>query len=168
MRALRPDVYVSGHSGLEARLTAIDQTAAALPRQPQNASGQPSPSGRQPRPVNRLLPEPTRAGFGGTCRLYSKPEMPDERCRKVPGWCRHGRSPPSAASTWVEPNFSHAVARAYAGHTDSGGEAGATHTYVRATVQEVAAALAALTGPDGASALQALARRPRRSVCRHG
>jgi len=37
------------------------------------------------------------------------------------------------------------VARAYAGHTD-GGEAGATSTYVRASVSEVAAALAALTG----------------------
>ena len=35
---------------------------------------------------------------------------------------------------------------AYAGHTDSGSEAGATATYVRATTHEVAAALAALTG----------------------
>lgn len=55
-------------------------------------------------------------------------------------WLRH------TTLTWVERNWSHAVARAYAGHTDSGGEAGATHTYVRATVQEVATALAALTG----------------------
>lgn len=55
-------------------------------------------------------------------------------------WLRH------TTLTWVERNFSHAVARAYAGHTDSGGEAGATHTYVRATVQEVATAVAALTG----------------------
>jgi hypothetical protein len=38
------------------------------------------------------------------------------------------------------------VARAYAGHTDSGGETGATSTYVRARLSEVAAALAALTG----------------------
>jgi integrase/recombinase XerC len=38
------------------------------------------------------------------------------------------------------------VARAYAGHTDSGGETGATATYVRASLAEVAAALAALTG----------------------
>jgi integrase/recombinase XerC len=38
------------------------------------------------------------------------------------------------------------VARAYAGHTDGGGEAGATSTYVRASLSEVAAALAALTG----------------------
>jgi hypothetical protein len=39
------------------------------------------------------------------------------------------------------------VARAYAGHTDGGGN-GSTATYVRATVQEVAAALAGLTGED--------------------
>ena len=38
------------------------------------------------------------------------------------------------------------MARAYAGHTGSGGEAGATATYVRASLAEVAAALAALTG----------------------
>jgi integrase len=47
--------------------------------------------------------------------------------------------------TWVERNFGYAVARAYAGHTDSSGDAGATSTYVRASVSEVAAALAALT-----------------------
>ena len=35
---------------------------------------------------------------------------------------------------------------AYAGHIDSGSEAGATSTYVRASLPEVAAALAALTG----------------------
>jgi hypothetical protein len=37
-------------------------------------------------------------------------------------------------------------ASAYAGHTDSGSEAGATATYVLASLPEVAAALAALTG----------------------
>jgi integrase/recombinase XerC len=36
------------------------------------------------------------------------------------------------------------VARAYAGHIDSGGETGATATYVRASLAEVAAALATL------------------------
>ena len=58
--------------------------------------------------------------------------------------------------TWVERNFGYAVARAYAGHTDGGSEAGATATYVRASLAEVAAALAALTGephPLAASAL---------------
>ena len=55
-------------------------------------------------------------------------------------WIRH------AILTWVERNFGYAVARAYAGHTDCGSEAGATSTYVRASLAEVAAALAALTG----------------------
>jgi len=48
--------------------------------------------------------------------------------------------------TWVERNFGYAVARAYAGHADGGSETGATSTYVRASLSEVAAALAALTG----------------------
>jgi hypothetical protein len=38
------------------------------------------------------------------------------------------------------------VAKAYAGHTDGGGDVGSTSTYVRASLCEVAAALAALTG----------------------
>jgi site-specific recombinase XerD len=54
-------------------------------------------------------------------------------------WLRH------TTLTWVERNFGYAVARAFAGHTDHGNDAGTTTTYVRATVQ-VAAALAALTG----------------------
>jgi integrase/recombinase XerC len=55
-------------------------------------------------------------------------------------WLRH------TTLTWVERNFGYAVARAYAGHTDSGNEPGATATYVRASLHEVAGALAALTG----------------------
>jgi integrase len=55
-------------------------------------------------------------------------------------WIRH------TTLTWVERNFGYAVARAYAGHTDSGSETGAAATYVRASLSEVAAALAALTG----------------------
>jgi integrase/recombinase XerC len=43
-------------------------------------------------------------------------------------------------------NFGYAVAHAYVGHADSASEAGATSTYVRASLAEVAAALAALTG----------------------
>ena len=43
--------------------------------------------------------------------------------------------------TWVERNFGYAVARAYAGHTDSGSETSATATYVRASLAEMAAAL---------------------------
>jgi hypothetical protein len=48
--------------------------------------------------------------------------------------------------TWVERNFGYAVARAYAGHADAGSDTGATATYVRASISEVAAPLAALTG----------------------
>ena len=64
-------------------------------------------------------------------------------------WIRH------TTLTWVERNFGYAVARAYAGHTDSGGETGATSTYVRASLPEVAAALAALTGAPHPIATQA-------------
>ncbi|GAA3989610.1 hypothetical protein GCM10022247_05280 [Allokutzneria multivorans] len=74
-------------------------------------------------------------------------------------WQRIGKHLPWAASqqisthwlrhttlTWVERNFGYGIARAYAGHTDTGGEPGATTTYIRATAHEVASALAALTG----------------------
>jgi len=54
-------------------------------------------------------------------------------------WLRH------TTLTWVERNFGYAVARAYAGHTDSGGDVGPTATYVRAGANEIAAALATLT-----------------------
>jgi site-specific recombinase XerD len=54
-------------------------------------------------------------------------------------WLRH------TTLTWVERRFGYAVARAYAGHTDSS-NAGTTATYIRADIHEVAAALAALTG----------------------
>jgi integrase/recombinase XerC len=48
--------------------------------------------------------------------------------------------------TWVERNFSYAIARAYAGHIDTSGGIGTTATYVHAGIHEVATALAALTG----------------------
>jgi integrase/recombinase XerC len=54
-------------------------------------------------------------------------------------WLRH------TTLTWVERNFGYAVARAYAGHNDNANDAGTTTTYIRATLEEVAAALAALT-----------------------
>jgi integrase/recombinase XerC len=54
-------------------------------------------------------------------------------------WLRH------TTLTWVERHFSYAVARANAGHSGRG-DVGTTMTYVRAEIQEVAAALAALTG----------------------
>jgi integrase/recombinase XerC len=55
-------------------------------------------------------------------------------------WLRH------TTLTWVERNFGHAIARAYAGHSGGGHGDGATAVYTRAGVEEVAAALAALTG----------------------
>jgi integrase/recombinase XerC len=54
-------------------------------------------------------------------------------------WLRH------TTLTWVERHFGYAVARAYAGH-DGRGDAGTTSTYIRADLQEVARALAALSG----------------------
>jgi integrase/recombinase XerC len=54
-------------------------------------------------------------------------------------WLRH------TTLTWVERRFSYAIAHAYAGHLD-GSEGGTTTTYVKGTLQEVAQALAALTG----------------------
>jgi integrase len=54
-------------------------------------------------------------------------------------WLRH------TTLTWVERNFSFAVARAYAGH-DGKNDVGTTGTYVRADLYEIARALAALTG----------------------
>ncbi|MFI6784428.1 tyrosine-type recombinase/integrase [Micromonospora sp. NPDC050276] len=55
-------------------------------------------------------------------------------------WLRH------TTLTWVERNFGYAVAREYAGHSGGGSDAGTTTTYVRASLHEVAIALAALTG----------------------
>lgn len=55
-------------------------------------------------------------------------------------WIRH------TTLTLVERNFGYAIARAYAGHTDSGSDAGITSTYVRASIHEIASALSVLTG----------------------
>lgn len=55
-------------------------------------------------------------------------------------WIRH------TTLTWVERHFGYAVARAYAGHQPRGHEPTATATYIRADIEEVATALAALTG----------------------
>ena len=56
-------------------------------------------------------------------------------------WLRH------TTITWVERNFGYAVARAYAGHAETtGSDVGATARYVKASMHELADALAALTG----------------------
>jgi site-specific recombinase XerD len=69
-------------------------------------------------------------------------ELPWVRTQDVSThWIRH------TTLTWVERNFGFAVARAYAGHTDGRDDrVSVTTTYVRATLAEVATALAALTG----------------------
>jgi integrase len=54
-------------------------------------------------------------------------------------WLRH------TTLTWVERHFGYGVARAYAGHNDRT-DLGVTATYIRASLYEVAEALAALTG----------------------
>jgi integrase len=65
-------------------------------------------------------------------------------------WLRH------TTLTWVERNFGFAVAHAYAGHTDGRDDrVSVTTTYVRATLPEVATALAALTGEPHPLALAA-------------
>jgi integrase/recombinase XerC len=74
-------------------------------------------------------------------------------------WARIGRYLPWAAAqgisthwlrhttlTWVERTHGYAVAQAYAGHTGGRGGDAVTATYVRASLQEVATALAALVG----------------------
>jgi integrase len=54
-------------------------------------------------------------------------------------WLRH------TTLTWVERTYGHAVARAYAGHTDNAAST-STSTYVRASPHEIASALETLTG----------------------
>lgn len=56
-------------------------------------------------------------------------------------WIRH------TTLTWVERNFGYAVTREFAGHFGKS-DAGTTTTYVRATIEEVATALAALTNEE--------------------
>jgi integrase len=53
-------------------------------------------------------------------------------------WLRH------TTLTWVERHFGYGVARDFAGHTDRAGAS--TTTYIRATVEDTATALAAMTG----------------------
>ncbi|MGY5309142.1 tyrosine-type recombinase/integrase [Nocardia gipuzkoensis] len=55
-------------------------------------------------------------------------------------WLRH------TTLTWVERNFGYATARAFAAHAEPSGQDSTTLTYVRASIEEVAAAVAALTG----------------------
>lgn len=55
-------------------------------------------------------------------------------------WLRH------TTLTWVERNFGYAVARAFAFHADPSGRSGTTLTYTKASMEEIATALAIMTG----------------------
>jgi hypothetical protein len=55
-------------------------------------------------------------------------------------WLRH------TTLTWVERNFSYAIARAFAFHADPSGRSGTTLTYTKVSIQEIATALARMTG----------------------
>lgn len=55
-------------------------------------------------------------------------------------WLRH------TTLTWVERVYGYGVALAYAGHAETPNDTGTTARYVKATLQEVATALAGLTG----------------------
>lgn len=55
-------------------------------------------------------------------------------------WLRH------TTLTWVERNFGYATARAFAAHAEPSGQDATTLTYVRASIEEVASAVAMLTG----------------------
>ena len=101
--------------------------------------------------------ETRRAPSNGQLLRYTNGQ-PITRRRYDHLWIRIGKTLPWVATqqisthwlrhttlTWVERNFGYATARAYAGHTDNA-NAGTTATYVRANIQEIAAALATLTG----------------------
>jgi integrase/recombinase XerC len=95
---------------------------------------------------------------GGLLRYRNGRQITDRRYDQL--WVRIGRELPwfrnhgisthwlrHTTLTWVERNFGFAVAHAYAGHTDGRDDrVSVTTTYVRATLTEVATALAALTG----------------------
>lgn len=55
-------------------------------------------------------------------------------------WLRH------TTLTWVERHYGYAIARGFAAHAEPTGQDGATLTYVQATLDEIATAVAELTG----------------------
>lgn len=69
-------------------------------------------------------------------------------------WLRH------TTLTWVERVYGYGVALAYAGHAESPNDAGTTARYVKATLPEVATALAGLTGEPHPLALTTAAPAP--------
>src|SRR6202035_5473193 len=113
----------------------ITITRSALSAHPSSGPSLPlKPGGfSSPTTEGRLRHSCPHSGLPSACTS-------SRRLSHKPHWIRH------TILTWVERNFGYAVARVYAGHTDGGSETGATAIYVRASLSEVAAALAALTG----------------------
>lgn len=102
-------------------------------------------SHRNPEPNGQLLRY--RNGRPITRRRYDHlwnrigRELPWVTTRQITThWLRH------TTITWVERNFGYATARAFAAHAEPTGQDGTTLTYVTATDEEVATALATLTG----------------------
>ena len=132
----------------------VPDPAAGEGRDGPLAAGLPHPDG----PPGRARPGAARPGRTGSCCATPTGGRSPTAAMTTCGPASAGTCPGCATQqisthwirhttlTWVERNFGYAVARAYAGHTDGGGEAGATATYVRASLSEVATALAALTG----------------------
>ncbi len=83
---------------------------------------------------------------GGTAPLRrpfraDRPDLPWATAQgRSAHWLRH------TTLTWVERVYGYGVALAYAGHAESPNDTGTTARYVKATLQEVATALAGLTG----------------------
>ncbi|MEO6087308.1 MAG: site-specific integrase [Umezawaea sp.] len=109
--------------------------AALLHHRDQRGTGHPS--------MERLLRR--RDGAPITSRRYDyiwtrlRTDLPWVATRGISThWLRH------TTLTWVERHFGHAIAHAYAGHTDHHGDV--TSIYTRAQLPELAAALAAYTG----------------------
>ncbi|MFI2478822.1 tyrosine-type recombinase/integrase [Nocardia xishanensis] len=113
-----------------------------------------------PTPMHALIHHTDTRGAPSTAQLLlrNRRGRPISRGRYDQLWQRIARHIPEVAIqgitthwlrhttlTWVERNFGHAIARAYAGHTDTNGE-GSTTLYTRAGIEEVAQALSALTG----------------------
>ncbi|GAA1020557.1 MULTISPECIES: tyrosine-type recombinase/integrase [Amycolatopsis] len=97
-------------------------------------------------------------GISSDRLLRARNGTPMQAARYAALWSRLGQHLPwiSAAGvtahwlryttlTWVERNFGYAVAAAFAGHA-GGYQTGTTLTYVSATIEEIATAVAALTG----------------------
>ncbi|MEV4237053.1 tyrosine-type recombinase/integrase [Nocardia sp. NPDC049737] len=109
--------------------------------------------------MTRMIEHGERSPDPGQRLLRYRHGRPITRRRYDHLWDRIGRHLPWVATqqitthwlrhttlTWVERNFGYAIARAYAAHATPSGHDGTTLTYVRASIEEVASALAALTG----------------------